>query len=62
MCYYDQKNTGWANLHLYDYEAYIKTDKPGSNKFKNSSRFIDDECNLNDAEEFSKPFHIICSN
>ena len=39
-----------ANLYLYSYEtdfisSLIKTDKPGTLKFKNASRFIDYEFN-----------------
>ena len=36
-------------------------DKPRTIKLKNSSRFIDDECNFNDSSEFSKSFLIIYS-
>ena len=34
----------------------IKTDKVRARKILNAMRFIDDECNLNDAKEFSKSF------
>ena len=49
----------WANLYLYDYEyEFIKhlihTDKIKARKFLHSVRFIDDQCNLNDSNEFSK--------
>ena len=51
----------WANLYLYHYEEQfisklITTDKARAKKFLNASRFIDDECNLNDYSEFSKSF------
>ena len=51
----------WANLYLYYYEAQfitnlISEDKIRARKFVNASRFIDDECNLNDSGEFSKSF------
>ena len=51
----------WANLYLYSYEnkfikRLIKNDKMRARKFLNAMRFIDDECNLNDAKEFSKSF------
>ena len=51
----------WANLYLYYYESkFITTlmseDKIRARKFINASRFIDDECNLNDSSEFSKSF------
>ena len=54
----------WANLHLYAYEyKYIKslmrTDIPKAMKFKYATRFIDDECNLNDGGEFGRSFHLI---
>ena len=53
-----------ANLSLYECEAdfissLIKIDKPRAIKFKNASRFINDECNLHDYTEFSKSFHVI---
>lgn len=49
----------WANLYLYDNKANFisnlnKTDKPRAIKFKNASRFIDDECNLNGNSNNSK--------
>ena len=49
----------WANLYLYDNKADFifnlnKTDKPRAIKFKNASRFIDDECNLNGNSNNSK--------
>ena len=51
----------WANLHLYAYEyKFIKTlmrSNPGrAQKFRYATRFIDDECNLNDNGEFGKSF------
>ena len=54
----------WANLHLYSYEhAYItnlmRTNKGKAMKFKHATRFIDDECNLNDGGEFGKSFRDI---
>ena len=57
----------WANLHLYVYECeYItnlmKTDKVRARKFRYATRFIDDECNLNDEGEFGRSFHLIYPN
>ena len=54
----------WANLHLYAYEyKFIKSlmsvDKPRAMRFKFASRFIDDECNLNDGGEFGRSFRSI---
>ena len=54
----------WANLHLYAYEyKFIKhlmgTDKRKAMKFRYATRFIDDECNLNDGGEFGRSFHLI---
>ena len=54
----------WANLHLYTYEyKFIKSlmsiDKPRAMRFKYATRFIDDECNLNDGGEFGRSFHSI---
>ena len=54
----------WANLYLHHYESFyisklIKDDKIKALKFKNASRFIDDECNLNDGGEFAKSFENI---
>ena len=51
----------WANLHLYSYECkfitnLMRSDKGRAMKFKNASRFIDDECNLNDGSEFGRSF------
>ena len=51
----------WANLYLYHYQARFVTnlmseDKIRARKFTNATRFIDDECNLNDKGEFSKSF------
>ena len=49
----------WANLHLYSYEcefitSLMRSDKGRAMKFRNASRFIDDECNLNDGGEFGR--------
>ena len=57
----------FGQIYLYNYDAYfisnlIKTDKPRAIKLKNASRFIDDECNLNDSGEFSEPFYVISPN
>ena len=57
----------WENLHLYAHECqYIttlmKADKMKARKFKYATRFIDDECNLNDDGEFGKSFHLIYPN
>ena len=54
----------WANLYLYYYEAkyvtsLISTDKRKALKYKNATRFIDDECNLNDSGEFGHSYHLI---
>ena len=54
----------WANLHLYTYEyKFIKSlmslDKPRAMRFKFATRFIDDECNLNDGGEFGRSFSSI---
>ena len=54
----------WANLHLDTYECkYIstlmRTDKRKAFMFKHATRFIDDECNLNDGGEFGRSFHLI---
>ena len=54
----------WANLHLYSYEcAFItrlmKSGKGRAIKFRHSTRFIDDECNLNDSGEFGKSYREI---
>lgn len=57
----------WVILCLYGYAAdfifnLIKIDKSRIIKFKNSSRFIDDGCNLNDFGEFSKVFYVTYPN
>ena len=57
----------WANLHLYSYEysfitRLIKSDKSRAFKFRHSTRFIDDECNLNDDGEFGKSYREIYPN
>ena len=54
----------WANLYLYKYESdhvtkLIKSDKTRALKYRHATRFIDDECNLNDSGEFSRSFHLI---
>ena len=54
----------WANLYLYHYEnlyvtKLIKTDRYKGFKFKNCSRFIDDECNLNDSGVFAQSYREI---
>ena len=54
----------WANLHLYSYEyKFIKslmgTDVHKAMKFRYATRFIDDECNLNDGGEFGRSCHLI---
>ena len=54
----------WANLHLYTYEykfikSLMRTDKRKAMKFRYATRFIDDECNLNDGGEFGRSFHLI---
>lgn len=54
----------WANLHLYSYEcdfitSLISSDKRRAMKFRYATRFIDDECNLNDGGEFGRSFQQI---
>ena len=54
----------WANLYLHKYESdYItnlmRSDKRCALMYRNASRFIDDECNLNDCGEFGHSFHLI---
>ena len=54
----------WANLYLYKYECdhvtkLIRTDKSRAFKYRHATRFIDDECNLNDSGEFSQSFPLI---
>ena len=54
----------WANLYLYAYEyefmkLLMSTDKRKAMRFKYATRFIDDECNLNDGGEFGRSFHLI---
>ena len=49
----------WANLYLYFYEhefvtKLISADKYRARKFLHVFRYIDDQCNLNDSNEFSK--------
>ena len=54
----------WANLHLYSYECDFITslkssDKARAMKFRYATRFIDDNCNLNDGGEFGRSFQQI---
>ena len=47
----------WANLYLYWYEekhvsSLMKTDKVHARLYKYATRFIDDQCNLNDSGQF----------
>ena len=54
----------WANLHLYSYECsfitgLMSSDKGRAMKFRYATRFIDDECNLNDDGEFGRSFREI---
>ena len=54
----------WANLHLYSYECsfitgLMSTDKGRAIKFRYATRFIDDNCNLNDDGEFGRSFREI---
>jgi hypothetical protein len=54
----------WANLHLYSYESdfitsLISSDKRRAMKFRYATRFIDDECNLNDGGEFGRSYQQI---
>ena len=54
----------WANLHLYVYEykfitGIMKTDKLRAMRFRYATRFIDDECNLNDGGEFGRSYKSI---
>ena len=54
----------WANLYLYSYEeahvsSLMKTNPVAARKYKHASRFIDDECNLNDSGQFKSTFHTI---
>ena len=51
----------WANLHLYSYKCkfitnLMRSDKGRAMKFRNASRFIDDDYNLNDGGEFGRSF------
>ena len=57
----------WANLHLYSYECsfitgLMSSDKGRAMKFRYATRFIDDECNLNDDGEFGRSFRQIYPN
>ena len=54
----------WANLHLYAYECkfmttLMSTDKIRARRFLYATRFIDDECNLNDGGEFGRSYRSI---
>ena len=54
----------WANFYLYNYEKrhilFLRTSNPNLvRKYKHASRFIDDECNLNDGGEFGRSFRDI---
>ena len=54
----------WANLYLHKYESdhinnVMRSDKRRALMYRNASRFIDDECNLNDCGEFGRSFHLI---
>ena len=40
----------------------MKIDKRKAMKFRYATRFIDDECNLNDGGEFGRSFHLIYPN
>ena len=40
----------------------MRTDKGKARMFKYATRFIDDECNLNDGGEFGRSFHLIYPN
>ena len=49
----------WANLYLQHYEekfisSQMRINKNRARKFVHASRFIDDECNMNDCGEFSR--------
>ena len=51
----------WANLYLYHYEnlyitKLIRTDRYKGFKFKNTFRFIDDACTLNDSDVFVQSY------
>ena len=37
----------------------MSTDKGQAIRFRYATRFIDDECNLNDGGEFGRSFHLI---
>ena len=54
----------WANLYLHHYEYQfilnlIKEDKNRAFKFRHCSRLIDDECNINDSDEFANSFRLV---
>ena len=54
----------WANLYLHRYEeifisSQMSVNKVRARKFIHATRFIDDECNLNDCGEFSRSYREI---
>ena len=54
----------WANLYLYYYEeshvsTLMKNDPISARRYKYASRFIDDQCNLNDSGQFKNTCQII---
>ena len=54
----------WANLYLYHFEnrfvkELMKNNPLDARKFLHATRFIDDECNLNDSSAFSNYHHLI---
>ena len=54
----------WANLYLYHYENLfmknlMRNNTVDARKFLHATRFIDDECNLNDSGAFSNYHHLI---
>ena len=55
----------WANLHHYKYESdqitqqFVNSDKTHGLNYRHATRFIDDECNLNDPGDFGRSFHLI---
>ena len=54
----------WANLYLYRYERdfmkkLISVDKPRALRYNGTTRFIDDQCCLNDSGDFGRSFKSI---
>ena len=54
----------WANLYLYYYEnrymKYLMKNNPAdARKFLHATRFIDDECNLNNSGVFANYHQLI---